>query len=507
MAINNITFVLGQGNLGRPQPGLDYVSGYLIYNNTVPSGFTGSQALEVFSIADAESKGILGDYSDETKATATLTAGATGSVGDTITIKISEPNINGTINVETITYTRQLSDTTSTLLAGSIINAINASGTGYSAAGSTASIALTARPGMGSILNAITPTITLSGAATVTTGAFSGGIASTLAQYHYYISEFFRIQPNGILWVGFYPTSDTTFASIQTMASQANGTIRQFMFNSTATSTATMLSEIDLIQAQGVVLFNNYTPASFLYSPNFNGITDLSTLPNIRAKSDNYVSVVIGQDGGGQGAWLSLTTAKSISVIGAALGAVSLAKVSEDIAWVAKFNISNGTEDETLAFINKNLWNTLYGTSKSLIQQLDNYGYIFLKKLSNVSGSYFNDSHCAISVTSDYAYIENNRTIDKAIRNAYMELSSLIAGPVFFNPDGTLSPITVATFEDSAKPSLDAMVSNNELSGYSITVDTTQKVQQTGILVITIQLLGVGVARQIQVNIGFTLSL
>src|SRR4051794_36237838 len=124
MSINNITFNLGQGNLGRSLPGQDYISGYLVYSNNVPTGFSASIVKEVFSIAQAESLGITNDYSDETKATAVLLAGATGSVGDTVTLTITEPNINSTTNPVTITYTRQSSDTTSILFASHIVSAI-----------------------------------------------------------------------------------------------------------------------------------------------------------------------------------------------------------------------------------------------------------------------------------------------------------------------------------------------------------------------------------------------
>lgn len=509
MAINNISFVLGQGALGRTLPGQDYISGYVIYSNTMPTGFTASVGKQIFSVASAESLGIVGDYSDETKATATLTATTVGSVGDIITINITEPSVIGP-KVVSISYTRQASDSTATLLAASVANAINASGTGYAASSSAAVITLTNRPGLGASLNSGTPiAIVLSGTAAVTvTSQFAGGIASNSAIWHYQISEFFRMQPNGILWVGFFPTSDATqFNSISTLQAQASGAVRQFMVSNTTSTTSGMLQDIDKIQAQGIIMFNNYTPASIIYSPNLYSTTDLSTLPNTRAKSDNYVSVLIGQDSGGLGAMLSLTQGKSVTCLGACLGALALANVNEDIAWVAKFNISDGTEDEVVGFLNGQTWNTLYGISKSMLVQLDNYGYIFLKKLNNISGSFFNDSHCAISVTSDYAYIENNRTIDKAIRNAYLELSPLVMGPVYFNTDGTLSDVSISAFENSAKPSLDAMVANGELSGYSITVDANQNVQATGTVAVTIKLLGVGVARQIVVNIGYTLSL
>lgn len=514
MAIQNITFNLQNGNLGKTLPGQDYISGFLIYSSTVPSGFTSSVAKAIYSVAQAESLGILGDYSDEVKATASIAITATGSVGDIFTIKITEPSINQTTNIVNIPYTRQTNDTTTTLLASSIASTVNASGTSYAATSTTSNIVLTARPGMGISLNSGSPlSVTASGSIAGNVSAnFANGVASNRALWRYQISEYFRLQPNGVLWVGFYPTSDTTFASLATMQSQANGAIRQFMIQSTATSTSTMLSELDLIQTQANTLFNNYTPASVLYSPNFYSITDLSTLPNIRSKNDPKVSVIIGQDAGSLGAFLSISSGKSVPTLGAALGAVSLSKVSEDIAWVSKFNISNGTEDETIGFINNtstnlSTWNSVYGNTKSLLTQLDNYGYIFLKKLNNVSGSYFNDSHCAVSVTSNYAYIENNRVIDKVVRNSYLELSPLIAGPVYFNSDGTLSDISISNFEDSVKPSLDAMVQAGEISAYKINVDPRQNVQATSNIVVTIQIVGVGVSRNITVNLSYALSI
>lgn len=512
--INNIEFVLGNGNLGRPLPGFDYVSGYPIWSSTVPSGFldpAGSTPIvkQIFSVADVEALGITNDYSDETKATAKLVVTATGSTGDLMSLTITEPSINSTVNIYTINYYAQASDTTTTTLASNLATTISASGTGYQATSAGATVSVTARPGMGIALNSGTVlTATYSGTAAFNVNAqFTGGVAGSKAVWHYQISEYFRLNPNGKIWVKFYTTGPSTFSELNDLQSEANGEIRQFMVYSGATTSSSMMSEIDKVQARCEELFDNYTPASVIYAADFSRITDLSTLPNVRSKSDNYVSVLISQDGGKLGAFLALTTGKAVPTLGACLGALSYAKVSEDIAWVQKFNISDGSECETVAFSNGKLWNSLYATSKTLLNQLDNYGYVFLKKLNNVSGTYFNDSHCAVSITSDYAYIENNRTISKAVRNAYLELAPLIAGPIYFNADGTMNDISIATYENASKPSLDAMIQNGELSGYSITVDRTVNVQTTGKVVLTIKLLGVGVARNIQVSIGFALSL
>ena len=498
--MNDILFKIGNGGLGSIAPGTDYISGYLIYSSTIPSGFTNSTVKLITSLNQAVSYGILGDYSDETKAVATLVASATGSVGDLVTINVTEPSLIGT-NVVSIPYTRKTSDTTDILLASSIANTINSSGTGYTSVAIGATISVTARAGMGASLNSGTPVAIVDGgtAAVTISAQFTGGVASKLIEWHYQLSEFYRMSPNATIYVAFYPTGDTLYANIVDMVAQSNGNIKQLMVTSTSTSTSQMLSDIDLIQSQCSQLQTQQTPISVLYSNNLFSTTDLSTLPNLRAKSDNYTSVVIGQDAGGLGAWLSLTMGRAITTLGACLGTVALSNVDEDIAWT-QFNISNGAEDEIVGFMNGQVWKS---SNISIYNQIDNYGYIFLRKFANIAGSFWNDSHTCTSITSDFAYIERNRVISKAQRGSYADLFPLLNGPIYFNNDGTLANVTVATYEQAPMATLETMKKNGEISNFKVIVDTVSNVQQTGILNITVEILGVGISRHIVCRLGY----
>ena len=59
MALNDITINKGQGGLGRPLEGTDYVSGLLFYSASLPSGFDSSNRIKsIFSVAQAEDLGI-----------------------------------------------------------------------------------------------------------------------------------------------------------------------------------------------------------------------------------------------------------------------------------------------------------------------------------------------------------------------------------------------------------------------------------------------------------------
>jgi len=516
MAINDIIFVKGQGGLGRPLAGEDYISGFLNYtqDGNLPSGWTTSNRVKaIFSLADAENNGITNDYSDATAATGSYKVTDEGTNGDTINITVTAIDTSRVVkNYDLGTYKKVSGDNTVTLVATAIVAIINAGTTthGFTAAvtgGDSDTVTITAPKRLGSYLNTGTPiTLTYSVSATIdgTLTQFSGGYHSRNSIWHYHISEFFRLQPKGVLYVGFFAYPGTyDFKEITTMQNFAGGKIRQIAvyvkWRTFTTADITAIHNEIVTNCDG-----NHKPLSALYAAKMTSITDLSTLSDLGQLQANKCSAVISQDGGGQGAYLALTSGQSITTIGATLGAVSLSTVSNDIAWVNKFNISNGTECDTIAFANGQL---LTDIPQNLLNLLDDYRYIFLVKYVGIAGSYVNDSHCAIAVTSDYAYIENNRTIDKAIRGVYSSLLPNLNSPLVLNADGTLSEATMAYFESQSSVNLDQMIRDSELSAYDVIIDPTQNVLSTSNLTVTIKLVPIGVARQITVNIGFTLSI
>ena len=504
MALNDIIFVKGQGGLGRPLQGEDFISGLCLFTASLPSGFSTSNRIkQLFSIADAEAAGIKADYNDATAATGTYLITTLGSTGDTITIKVTE--IGGVV-VSLGTYTKTAADTTIAILGASIAALINA-GTlthGYSATFLTATLTITAPKKLGVFVNSGTPiAVTVVGTIAGTITQFSGGVASKQANWHYHIAEFFRLNSKGQLYVGFFAVPSTyTYTEITTMQNFANGKIRQIGVWKDAVFA---IGDLTVINAEVVANCDgNHKPLSVIYAADISATADLSTLTDLNTLSAPKVSVVIGQDGAGLGAYLYAGYSKSITCLGAILGAVSAAAVSDDIAWVGKFNLSNGYELDTLAFGNGVM---VAASSQNFLNALDNLRYIFLIKYVGIPGSYIDDSHCAISVSSDYAYIENNRVIDKAIRGVYASVLPALNGPLQLNADGTLTDTTIAYYESLAEVNLIQMIRDAELSAQQVNIDATQNVLSTGKLIISAKLLPIGVARAIQVNIGFVTSI
>lgn len=505
MALPNISFVKGQGGLGRPLESRDHVSGMVFYtaNGNLPSGFsTTDRVKRVFSVQDAEDLGIQGLWQDATAATATYEVTNAGAVGDTIKIVVNDVDfLTGkprTITICDLTVTAAM-NTTATLAAYiSLEIKMGLYTHGYWSTVSSSTVTIRAPFQFGTLLNTGTPyTVTISGtvAGTLTQNVVAG-VPSKQKNWHYQISEFFRINPKGELWLGFFPIpSPYTFTEIKTMQAAAAGEIRQVgVFKEDTVNLGDILA-INTVCEQCDDLKQ---PISAVYTADFTGVTDMTTLSSLATRTDNKVSVVISQDGGGIGNLLYVSTGASAPNLGAALGTISAAKVSESIAWVEKFNISSGSECEEINYANGDPLG-----NENELNALNSMRYLFLKKHTGISGSYWNDSHTAIAPNSDYAYIENNRTIDKAIRLLHAAYLPNLNGPIKFNADGTIADVDIARLEGVGNTALDQMTRDGELSAKSVEINPTQPVLTTSTLTIAVTLVINGVARYIVVPIGF----
>lgn len=511
MGLNNITFVLGQGGLGRPLAGEDYITGlgFFCADNKLPAGYsTVNRVKQFFSPADAEAAGIKNDYSDATAAAGSVQVTAIGANGDTIDVSVTTPS--GVVDLGT--YVKAASETTVSAVGAAIAAIINA-GTvthGFTAINTTGTVAITAPKKYGIYLNTGSKLVTtLSAAATiaVTLVQFTGGVASLQAVWHYHISEFFRIQPKGFLWVGFFtvPGSYTFTSEVGSMVTAASGKLRQIGFykDGAAFATADIIALNSALNTQ----FGLHKPLIGVYAADISGTADITTMADASVLNSNLVMPVIGQDGGGLGAFLYAIYGKSITDLGAVLGALALASVEEDISWVAKFNMSDGTELDVPAFANGVLLSSFGQSLENVLGALQDKAYNFLRKFTGVAGSFNNESRMAVAVNSDYAYSENNRTIQKAVRGVYTSLIPALGAPITLNADGTLTDVSIEYFKTLAETNLFQMERDGEISSFKVDIDSTQNVLSTGQLVIAISIVPVGVARNIIVKIGYNVSI
>ena len=507
MALNDITINYGQGGLGRALDGEDYYSGILFYTNNNPLNNSQNQA-QILSLQQAEQLGIVGNYSDETPATTTYVVDVAGVTGDTFKIVAPEPN--GFVTIAEISIPSSITGDANDQ-AIYIVNAIN-NGTrthGYSATYSGAFFTITSRAGLGIYPNTNPLLKFETGTLEVIVDDTTNGVASETAVWHYHIAEYFRLQPSGNLRVYFATLSGNAydFAELGVMQGSASGKLRQvaIYLGNTGNTIVGDISLIQAVQTQVDLLISLHQPMSTIIAFDGYSTSDLTTLVDLGTYNCRSVSVTIGQDGNNLGNSLTEACGFSMTDLGAVLGAVSLAPVNESIAWVSKYNMTNGVELSYPSFLNTNVVDMV--ADANLLTQLNNYRYLFLRQFVGVAGSFTNDNHCAISEANDYAYMNDNRVIDKCHRVLYAGVLPFLNGTIKLEADGTLSLSTCGFVQGLANTSLDAMVRANEISNYQILIDPAQNILATSTLVITANIQPTGVARNITINLGFVTSI
>jgi hypothetical protein len=543
MGLNNITFIRQAGS-GKRASGNDNISGMIFYSSTLPAGFSSNDRVKkIYSIEQAEDLGIVDTHADETKATGgNVLITTVGAVGTTWNVKIDEVSL-GTYVV--------LTDDDATDVAVGLRAAINllTKKHGFVASGSTGNVALAAPAKMGITLNTAVISATNSGAGASTLTQFSAGAGSQYAVWHYHIKEFFRMKPDGILYVGIYAVpSPFTAAEVETMQNTVSGLIRQFAIYLPGTTFAS--SQVDSVDLILGTLRDEHNNAIGLFHADMATLT-LSTLSDMSSLDDPKVAVVLGEDGnfhqtaysatasyinGDKVRWLNktyiavtsstgqapydtsyfsevciclaLTYGKSVSTLGNLLGVIAAAAVHQSVAYVEKFNLVDGLNMDEAGFATKVLYKN---QTKATLDGLQDKHYIFLRKYNGFSGTYYNDSYTAVSQDSatngDYATIENNRVMDKAERNIYMALVPKLSSPLYVDTDGKLSQATIDMFTAIVDSELEFMQVDGEISDREVSIDPDQNVTLNSKLIVGYNIRPVGVARNIQVYNAFKLSI
>lgn len=315
----------------------------------------------------------------------------------------------------------------------------------------------------------------------------AGITANAHPELHYHISNFYN-QVSAALYVTF--STDDFAQDLHDLQAEAEGAIKQIaVVDPTGFSTATMAT----LNSAATQASADHQGFSVLYTGDF-GATTLANLPNLRSFDYPKVSVVIGAD----------ANHKKYTSIGATLGVTATANVATSIAYVKAFNVVKTGEFETLGFATGENYKAV---TLSQLSQVKDKGYVFLRKYTGKAGSFHSDSPTATSSTSDYAQIENNRTMEKAQRSIRAALVDELNSPLSVSDAGKLAIQTVIKFDLLVRNVLENMKNNAELSAFEIFVDPSQNVLETSTLEIQVGIVPVGVARQINVPIGYEIKL
>ena len=349
---------------------------------------------------------------------------------------------------------------------------------------------------------------------------------------YYHINHFFGIQGStGRLFIMFADCG-IDWNAIEQMQRAAHGMINQLgvwteqsLWKQTDPEAETY--SIDLVtdlQSKAASLADENAPLSILLCANSAVIAtaeesvkkvELGKIPTCVINA-RFVSVLLGQglDADVSAMQLANQNLTPVGNIGAALGCIASASVQESFAWVNKFNligyfpdIEMGFGDVTLNSEDK-LTSTLKYSSLNKIQldDLDDKGYVFLCKYSGLeSGVFFSkDQTCS---NGDYRTVARNRTIHKSRRAVRNALLPYVNSPLKVDPStGYLSSAKITMFQNIVSDILTTMQNNEEISGFSVTIDKNQNVLKNDTLIIKYSLVPVGVASRIEVVEGLALT-
>lgn len=351
---------------------------------------------------------------------------------------------------------------------------------------------------------------------------------------YYHIQHFFSIQGDtGRLFIMFADCSQD-WSAIDQMQRAAHGMINQLgvwtdqsLWKQTDASADTY--SVDLVtglNSKAASLAEENAPLSILLCANSAVVAtvdanvkqvDLNKIPSCLIDA-RYVTVLLGQglDTEVSSMQLANKNLTPVGTIGSALGCLAYASVQESFAWVNKFNlmgyfpdIEMGFGDVTLDSENKFTSTLKYSSlNKVQLDGLDDKGYVFLCKYSGLeSGVYFSKDQTCANESSDYRTIARNRTIHKSRRAVRNVLLPYINSPLKVDPStGYLSTAKITMFQNLVSDVLTTMQNNEEISGYSVTIDKNQNVLLNDTLIIKYSLVPIGVASRIEVVEGLALT-
>lgn len=315
---------------------------------------------------------------------------------------------------------------------------------------------------------------------------------------HYTLASIFNMNPGVSLYVGiFKPAAGANaFSEIKQLQSFVGGRLRQVgVWNGAAELSETIVNSL---QSVATTLEAQNKPLSILYAPK---VTDVTQLESYAKAGRKNVSVVIAQDGEGVAAALYSDAANaakaSVSALGDLLGAVSKAKVHQSIAWVEQFP----TNIAVAAFGDGTRYRDL---DTATIEELDADRFIFCRTYEGFAGTFFNDNHTLDLPTSDYAYISDVRTMDKAVRAICSYLLPKLGRPMKADAStGKLERTTVEHLITTGNKALEEMERDGELSGYRFYIDPDQNILSTSRVRGVIKNVPVGVMRNLDLEIGY----
>jgi hypothetical protein len=347
-------------------------------------------------------------------------------------------------------------------------------------------------------------------------------------QVYYHIAEFFRINPDGTLYIMLVAKDTTqedmwdvtedncallfnTHKDIKVMATVLNP---GGSYSPTVTNGIDVDAEAAIPKAQALVaaLFADslYLDACLIEGRNVSGT--YGDLVDLTTKAAPNVAMVIGNDPAQVA--LDAEYAKT-AAMGLALGSIGVRKVNESVGSVEIANppaAKRGLESYSLTDVSLSrvLTAALSNSTDVAIlttteaQTLSDKGYLFMGFFEGYDGFYWNSDRTCVESASDFATIQNNRVWNKAAAIVRIALIPKIRSVVPTTEAGAIAPSTVEAWQQRVNTVLEQMVKDEEISSFDFFIDPAQNVLAGNPIITQLEIVPTGTAQAITNQIGLT---
>lgn len=322
--------------------------------------------------------------------------------------------------------------------------------------------------------------------------------ANNELKLHFQIDEFFRLAPEATL----YLFNSDVEADLKKFIN-SNKEIKGYGLNVEYDSeTPNLTPEINKHQN----IINEFAAQNRFIDFALIGFDELNVFTtNLFGLTAPNVSVVIGCN----------DDSKKVAV-GTALGSIAVRSISENMGSVdieKKPRGKRGTQDYSLTDSVLGKWTKAYLSDGRDIESLEDpeltalieKGYITIAGYEGYAGYFIENSYTCIDRGSDFAFIENNRTWNKAARIIRATLLPRVKSKVKKNPTtGFIAATTTSYWRTLLEKALNKMVSADEISGFDVFIDDKQVVNNTSPVKVKALIVADGIVHEFEVALGLT---
>lgn len=496
------------GNLLQNIQNIDGLAA-IVCTGTSTAGIPLNTPVSVYSLADAEAKGVSSIYIAEAVIQPAVTAVAAQSGNLAVsTIKALNDEFLVTVGGNILgSYTQPAGATVNSIATGiaAAINAATATNGGYTAAATTANVRVTAPVSAGAAINGTTVQLSYPGGSAES--SFTGGVSYKAAvpavvendskKLHTVLKEFYgELGGNQQVIVMIVPRgtsldqlcdANNTLNSVAKVIDFANGDISLVAIargvSEVAGGTGFFASDVTEALLKSKPLFQGFNAANKFARLLIEGIVanqNSPTIADVKEYENDYAGVVLGgslQDGS---ASVGLVLGRAVKYA----AHIKVGKVANGALSVPKIYIGSKPLSEIIAL------DTLHG--KGVISFVTHPGkagfYLGVDNMAN---------------TGDYRLLAHARVVDAAARVALSVFINQLEAEVETSPTGTIADSDADYLEAAISQQVNLTLSDR-ISGFEPLIDRTVNIINTSQMVIKLRVRPRGYLTWIEVDLGLT---